>query len=195
MNPTNTAWNSESEKAHGENWRSWLGHLKGQPAQGLELGTWMGESAEWMLENIFTARDSTYCCVDTFEGSEEHRLAGIDCSGLERMTRNRLARFALRAMIFKARTDYALKYMFRDDRFDFIYVDAAHDAMNVLRDSVLAFELLKTGGTILWDDFTWGAMPEELDRPKMAIEAFLGCYARQLEVIGMGYQVAARRVA
>jgi hypothetical protein len=76
-----------------------------------------------------------------------------------------------------------------------LYVDAAHDAQNVLRDSVLHFEFLKVGGIMIWDDFGWTVMPHEIDRPKMAVEAFLACYARKVEVIGMGWQVAVRKVA
>lgn len=192
---TNTAWISESEKAHGENWRKWLGHLRDKPAIGLELGTWMGESAEWMLDNIFTNRACAYYCVDTFEGSDEHRLAGIDCSQIEHDTRERLARFS-RAMIIKSRSDEFLRRSPRiGPGYDFIYVDAAHDALNVLRDAVLAFDLMKVGGVMIFDDYAWNVMPEKIDCPKMAVDAFVSCYGRQLEVIGLGYQVAVKKVA
>lgn len=183
---TNTAWTSECEAAHGDNWRKWLGHLVGVPAQGLELGTWMGESAEWMLDNIFTHEAAHYCCVDTFEGSEEHHIAGIDCSTIEADTRERLSRFAGKVDIFKAYSHDSLYGMrYGGTRFDFVYVDAAHDAKNVLRDAVLAFEVLKPGGTMVFDDYYWAVMPHDIDRPKMAVDAFVACYAAELEVIGI----------
>lgn len=187
-------WKSGCGAAHGENWTQWIGHLKSLPVTGLELGTWQGESAEWMLENVFTHREARYCCVDTFEGSEEHKLAGMDCSTLETDTRERLRRFGHRAQIFKGLSHAAMKTMFSRDQFDFIYVDAAHDAMNVMRDSVLAFDLLKPGGVILWDDYGWHVFTDPVDCPQMAIDAFIGCYAKQLEVIGMGWQVAAKKL-
>lgn len=188
---------SEHEQAHGENWRRWLGHLKDKPGVfGIELGSWLGESAEWFCQNIVTTRDSTLLCVDTFAGSEEHRLAGIDCRGNEAACRNRLIDFA-QVTILKKTTAEALKGLAHAENpfADFIYVDAAHDSMNVLRDSVLAFDLLKVGGVMIWDDYLWEVMEAETDRPKLAIDAFLATYARRLEVIGLGWQLAVRRVA
>jgi len=188
-------FSSEVAKAHGDNWTLWLGHLKGTPAQGLELGTWLGESAEWMLDTIFTHERSEYYCVDTFEGSEEHRLAGIDCSVCEGETRKRLDRFGGREIIHKARSDHAMKHFLRGFDFDFIYVDAAHDAMNVLRDSVLAWDLLKVGGVMIWDDYLWAVMADEAQRPRLAIDGFLACYSGRYEILGMGWQVAVKKLA
>ena len=184
----------EHHKAHGADWYKYLHQFIGQPVKGLEIGTWMGVSAEWMLDLIFTHPDSRYNCVDTFEGSDEHRLAGQDCSTLEGETRKRLERFGRRAVIFKSFSDQALRYMFRDEKFDFIYIDGAHDAMNVLRDAVLAFDNLNVGGIMIWDDYRWEVMEDAIDRPKMAIDAFLECYSPRLEVIGARSQIAIRKL-
>lgn len=183
--------------AHGPNWLKWVGHLAGQPAHGLELGMWRGEFAEWLLDNILTHPSSRYTGVDTFEGSEEHRLAGIDCSDLEARARGRLAHFGGKVEVVALPTNDALRFVLSrpEPVYDFVYCDAAHDAMNVLRDSVLAFELLKTGGIFVWDDYQWTVMEQEIDRPRIAIDAFLSCYARRVEVIGLGWQVAAKKIA
>ena len=187
---------SEFGKVHGANWTEWLGHLKHVPRCGIELGTWEGDSAEWALANIFTHPESQYICVDTFEGSEEHRLAGIDCSGMYGRVTERLKRFGTRADVVCAYSHAALlELISKTARLDFAYIDAAHDAMNVLRDSVLAFELLKVGGIMIWDDYTWNVFPQAVDCPKLAIDSFLSCYARQLEVIALGYQVCVRKTA
>lgn len=190
-------FSSEFAKAHGPNWTEWLGHLKGNScAQAIELGTWLGESAEWALDNIFTGENARYLCVDTFEGSDEHRLAGIDCAENENTARARLGRFEGRAVIHRCRSDEFLRLSHAAQNcFDFVYVDAAHDAMNVLRDSVLAFDLLRPGGILVWDDFEWKVMTEEIDRPKLAIESFLNCYARRFEVMGIGWQVCIKKIA
>lgn len=193
---------SEQHKAHGPNWTKWLGHLSGMPDRtGLELGCWRGESAEWMLDHIFTGHKSGYVTVDTFEGSEEHHMGGIDCTANEKIARERLARFGDAAIIIKGTSfDHLRTHAFHCQTnpgkylFDFVYVDAAHDAMNVLRDSVLAFDMLKPGGIMVWDDYEWTVMQQPVDRPKLAIDAFLTCYARQVEVIGMGWQVAVKKL-
>lgn len=190
----NTAWDSEMEKAHGDNWREWLGHLKDTPAYGLELGTWMGESAEWALANIFTHPNAHYVCVDTFEGSAEHHLAGIDCSTIEADAKERLAPFGDRVQIRKGYSNLVLRTYDPVPILDFVYVDAAHDSFNVLRDAMLAFDLLKVGGVMIFDDYEWKVYPDEIDRPKIAVDAFLACCARKVEIIGMGWQMAVKKV-
>lgn len=188
---------------HGHNWAKWLAHLKDKPAVGLELGSFRGASAEWALENIFTHPNSTYTCVDAFEdsGSEEHKVNGIDCSNNEKITTERLQKFGERAWIFRQYSDKFLRHAFAPDNpesdlrhFDFVYVDAAHDSMNVLRDAVLAFDLMKDGGIMVFDDYTWNVMPREIDRPKMAIDSFLNCYADRLTVVAKEYQVVIKKI-
>lgn len=167
-----TDWHSEVGKVHGQNWIDWFGHLSGTPAQGLELGTYVGESAEVMLDHVFTHPEARYHCVDHFRGSAEHVAAGDD-GELEKKARERLLRFAPRAQIFKSDTVEAMRGMYRNDRFDLIYVDADHHALSVLRDSMCAWDLLKPGGHLMWDDYGWRAMPDEADRPQPGIDAFL----------------------
>ena len=179
--------------AHVADWLKWLGHLKGKPAHGLEVGTFLGESAEWMLENIFTNEDSRYSCVDTFQGSAENRLAGMDCSGLYTAAHERLSRFQARVAFYIGESRIVLREM-RGESLDFALIDGAHDAQNVLRDGVLAFDLLKVGGIMVFDDYEWALMPDAIDQPKMAVQAFLACYGRQCEVIGLGSQCAVRKL-
>lgn len=193
-------FSSEFAKAHGPNWKKWLAPIVGAPnAIGIELGTWRGESAEWILDNVLTHETSRLHCVDTFKGSDEHQLAGIDCSGIHAETIKRLARFGSPRVTIHVGESHQVLWARLAGRLpravDFVYVDAAHDAMNVLRDAVLSFEMLAVGGVMIFDDFTWTVMRDEIDRPKMAIEAFIACYARRVEVIGMVYQVALRKVA
>jgi predicted O-methyltransferase YrrM len=132
--------------------------------------------------------------VDTFEGSEEHHLAGIDCEDLFHDTKERLSRFGLQAIIYKSLSDEFLRH-YDGLPLDFVYVDAAHDAMNVMRDAVLSFDLLKIGGVMIFDDRDWHVMPDPVDCPGLAIDSFIACYARRLEIIGWGYQAAVKKLA
>jgi len=176
---------------HGPHFLQWIGHLKGTPASGMELGTLLGESAEWMLKNIFTHPDSSYLCVDTFGGSVEHGGTESDWAELEASTRAKLSAYP-QAVVCKNRSADWMKIC--PEGLDFIFIDAAHDSLNVLRDSVLAFDLLKVGGTLCWDDYGWNVMPDPLDCPKVAIDSFLNIYSRQIEVLGKGWLVAAKKI-
>lgn len=185
---------SEAGRVHGENWKNWLAEFRGKKVVGLEIGTFEGDSAEWMLENVTTHGDSRYHCIDPFCGAADHHFHGIDTSKTEERTRAKLARFP-NVIIHKAYSQDKLREMPKAS-IDFCYIDGSHTARDVLRDAVLAFDLLKVGGVGIFDDLMWAAMPNELDRPKVAIEAFLKIYGKQLRVLSpKGYQVAFQKVA
>ena len=177
-------------------WLNWLGHLQDQPnVSGLEAGTFRGYSSKWMLENIFTHPTARYYSVDTFEGSKEHQGdPTIDWAVLEAGTRAYLAPHP-QSVIIKGQSNHVLHKMYMDcQMFDFTYIDAAHDARNVLRDAVLAFDILKVGGVMIFDDYLWAMMADPLDRPKIAIDSFLSCNAKQIEVLGIGTQVGLKKI-
>ena len=185
-----------TEHGHAANWRQWLAPFMGTPCIGMELGTWKGESAEWFLEHVCTHERAHFYCVDNFEGSVEHHLAGIDCSVNEKEARDRLVRFFSKAAIWKTTTAKALRFASHVGiECDFIYVDAAHDAQSVLRDAVMAFEILKVGGILIFDDYLWQVMPEAVDCPKISIDAFVSCYGKQIEIISLGeWQACVRKI-
>ena len=56
----------------GELWSEIFKEFKDQEVFGLEIGSFEGRSAIWLLENILTHSNSHLTCVDTFEGSMEH---------------------------------------------------------------------------------------------------------------------------
>lgn len=183
---------SECGRVHGPNWLKWTGYLKSKPnITGLELGTFQGDSAQWFLDNIFTDATSQYICVDPFTGSIEHSIAAIDCTQNEAITREKLKQYQ-NVVILKEYSNQVL--LSNDTKLDFVYVDAAHDAMNVLRDAVLAFERLKPGGVIVFDDYSWRVMPREVDCPRIAVDAFAACYADHIEFLGKGSQYAIRKL-
>jgi predicted O-methyltransferase YrrM len=71
------------------------------------------------------------------------------------------------------------------EQFDLIFIDGSHEAPDVLADSVLAFPLLRVGGTLIFDDYIWSDQkPQQRDplrMPKPAIDAFVNIYQRKIE--------------
>lgn len=183
--PLRVPAHTDTARRHGNNWMKYLAPLVGKPnIVGLEIGTFRGDSAEWMCENVFFHDKARYHCVDPFTGNPEHAVAGIDCSTLESDSRKRLSVFP-QVKIIKDYSNNALRRF--QNELDWAYVDGAHDSMNCLRDSVLAFDALKVGGLLCWDDVPWGeASAPETDKPKIAVEAFLACYKNQIEVLMHG---------
>ncbi len=186
---------SECGRVHGPNWLKWLGHLRGTPAVGLEIGTFEGDSAEWMLDNVYTHPESRYICIDPFTGAIDHAFAKIDCSDTERKAREKLARFQNVEIHKGCSQDILPAMVAKGMRIDGIYVDGSHTARDTLRDSIYSHDLLKVGGIMIWDDFEWAVMPDLLDRPKIGIEAFLAAYGHHVEALHpRGWQVAARKI-
>lgn len=172
---------TETGRVHGPNWLKWLAPFAGKPnVAGLEVGTFEGNSAEWMLDNIFTDPSSRYHCIDPFTGSIEHKVANINTANLEQSARARLSRFP-NVEIHVGFSQHVL----RDLKAKVVctYIDGDHTARATLRDAVLSFDLLEVGGIMIFDDLSWAVFPNELDRPKLGIECFLKAYARQITVI------------
>lgn len=184
---------TETGRVHGPHWLKHLSGLIGKPdICGLEIGTFRGDSAEFMCENVFFHETARYYCIDPFTGSPEHAEAGIDCTTLESDSRERLGKFP-QARIVKEYSNEALR-RFRLE-LDFAYIDGAHDAMNCLRDAVMVFDAVKVGGVICFDDVLWEVHKDPLDRPKMAVDAFMACYAKQVEVLMHGgWQTILRKI-
>src|SRR5665648_171918 len=158
------------------NWSTLLGHLAGlSNLKCLEIGSFEGRSACWLAENIVTHQTSRLYCVDPFTGSVEHQGGPWELNSLYDRFLSNVKDYGNRIIPIKSYSNLALKDpAIISQTFDFIYIDGAHDAMNVLRDSVLAFDLLKTSGIMIFDDYLWGQFG--INTPRMGIDAFLSCY-------------------
>lgn len=162
----------------------------------LEIGSFEGRSTVWTMENMMQPGDSLLC-VDTWEGGEEHSSLNMDlvrrrfvsnierakdrCPGLNVVVENSPSWLSLACAIGE------------ETEFDFIYIDGSHQAPDVLRDCVMAWTTLKTGGVMVLDDYVWGDPRMPLHRPKMAIDAFMNIYAADIVILHMGYQVAIKK--
>ena len=178
-------------------WKSLLPQL---PAIGkiLEVGSYEGRSATWLIENGFSAegKRETFC-VDTWAGGVEHR--NTDMSAIEERFHSNIA-----VAKSKARSDvavHALKGASFDrlasliaqghgQTFNLVYIDGSHQCADVLGDLVLGFQLCKPGGLIVCDDYLWSMEPhgneDLLNQPKLAIDSFVNCYRRKLHVLPTG---------
>jgi len=166
----------------------WLRHLarfmKKPDIHGLEIGCFEGRSSIWFMERIATHESSTMSCIDVFTDAIEARFDNnIEVAGFsDRMKKHKgYSQDVLRKL------DYA--------SFDFIYIDGCHLASCVLTDAVLAWDLLKPGGMIIFDDYVWALEKAKTQRPKVAIDAFMTVYANHIRVRERGYQVIIEKLA
>lgn len=155
-----------------------------QPEKSLEIGCYEGRASVWLLSNTST----NLTVVDTFLGSDEH---GDESTLFARFTEN-TKEFSGRLLVSSEASRVMLKRL-QPDIFDFIYIDGSHYAADVLEDAVLAFPTLKSGGIIIFDDYTWGGMMPYHSTPAPGINAFLDSYGDKLEVLEKNSQVVIRK--
>jgi predicted O-methyltransferase YrrM len=162
----------------------------------LEIGTFEGRAAVWLLENVLTDPTSQLVCVDTFGGSDENRAklsVNTFLNGLHRRFINNIRATGRsdQVQVIVGRSQTELRRL--KGQFDFIYVDGSHHAPDVIQDAIESFRLVKTGGLILFDDYEW-TDPAVPIPPRPAIDAFLDIYRDQLRVVHRGYQLCVQKM-
>lgn len=180
-----------------------LSHLAGKPnLRFLQIGAFTGDASVWLLENVLTGGhlpgygyDAFLVDVDTWEGSSEPEHEPFDWADVERAYDEKTA--GLRpALLTKIKTTSTRYFTTRPDPlFDFIYIDGDHTAPTVLSDAVHAFDVLKHGGLMAFDDYQWKPYPDAppQDAPGLAIDAFTACYRDRLDILEAGLQVWVRK--
>jgi cephalosporin hydroxylase len=172
----------------------------------LEIGSFEGRSMVWIAENMMQDGDSIDC-VDTWEGSEEHKngeLRGAE----ERFNHNAqlvMDKYpseqggTMRPVgAHKEPSVQAFGWWLYEDlkdgpSCDFIYIDGSHVAKDVLTDACMAWPLLKQGGLLVFDDYLWGESRDILHRPRFAVDVFTNIFAESLDIVHIGHQFVVRK--
>lgn len=166
------------------------------PRRVLEIGSFEGASTCYMIEKLGRATPLEIHCIDSWEGGVEHQSQGYDMSAVERRFDHNV-RLAISASPnpvefrkHKGTSDIHLSRLIaagRKGSFDLVYVDGSHQAPDVLLDAVLGFNLLRVGGVMIFDDYTWfEKLPQGKDPlrcPKLAIDSFVNVNFRKIEII------------
>lgn len=161
----------------------------------LEIGSWEGRSALFFLNYLPNA---SITCVDTFAGSIEHRAwplsqQELQLRDIEKRFDNNLAPFAHRVHKRKQDSLVALgKLGIEGRRFDLVFVDGSHLAIDVYRDGVLSWPLVVPGGIVIFDDYQRKLGPVE-DLPHVGIDAFLGTIRENCDEVFRGHQLIIRK--
>lgn len=141
-----------------------------QPELMVEVGSWLGRSALEASKFYATQlqwRNFTLICVDTWLGSTEHWTKDETSRGLPRVHgfpvlyeqfMSNVALSGLQDLILplpQTSVNGARILDFHQLRFDWVYIDASHETMDVLLDMSLYWPLVKPGGVMFGDDWHW----------------------------------------
>jgi SAM-dependent methyltransferase len=171
---------------HEPHWFLHFGHLAGQPGlQAVEVGSFEGRSACWILEHLLTGENSRLICIDTFQDyDDQERNFDYNTS---------MAGCADRIVKLRGRSQQVLPLL-AEASFDFIYVDGSHLALDVLQDAAACWRLVRPGGIIVFDDYEHPLFPDSFGMSAgPAIDAFLSMLRGSYELIFKDWQMALRK--
>jgi predicted O-methyltransferase YrrM len=155
----------------------------------LEIGSFEGRSSCWFLNKIDD--NARLTCIDTWEGSKEHTF---DFNPIQqRFTDNvfQVKKDTQTLNVMKMTSFEAMARLIAERKqFDFIYIDGSHLGKDVMTDACMAFQLVRSGGVIVFDDYEWTDLPDPIDRPKMAIDYFITLFNKDINLIYSAYQLA-----
>jgi len=160
----------------------------------LEIGSWQGISANYILVNLPLTHLSI---VDTFLGSSEHNNENFSkkiTSNIEKKFDKNTIKFKKRISKYK-QTSYS--FFIENNltkKYDFIYVDGSHYFDDVIVDLLKSFERLNNHGIMIIDDYFWKHYNNILENNAFAINSFLMLKKKEIEIIGFDYQIAIKKI-
>lgn len=160
-------------------WQEHLQPLIGAEAQFLEIGSYQGMSACWLLDRILTHPRAALVCIDP--NFQVQFPINISLTGAATKVKPLVG------------SSHDLLPTLSDRAFDAVYIDGCHLASHVQQDANLAWRLLKSGGLMIFDDYEWTDPGYPGQDPKLGIDAFLESFQDQLDILHRAYQVIIRK--
>jgi len=130
----------------------------------VEVGAWLGRSAAYMAVEIANSnKNIKFICVDTWQGSTEHKNMVKDrdiyqefLTNIEPVT-NIITPYRM--------LSHEAAERFDDNSLDFVFIDASHDYINVMIDLKAWYPKVKKGGVFAGHDYnqSWPGVIKAVD--------------------------------
>ena len=171
-----------------------LAKFKNKKINILEIGVFEGAGTKWFLTNLITHKDSLLYAVDSFEGSPEYNLSHFESKVKKKFLESiRSTKKEKQVRIMEMYSYNALIELISKNNgklmFDIIYVDASHEAKDVISDAILSWNILNIGGVMIFDDYKWNLLLQEYSKPKIAVDSFIEIMKPSLNILHKGYKV------
>ena len=147
----------------------------------LEIGSFEGMSACWLLDYILTHPAAKLTCIDPYFA--ENFAPNIAKTG------------APDKIIKLVGPSQDLLPSLEPESYDFVYIDGCHWAEPVRQDALLSWKLLKPEGLVIFDDYEWNDPNYPGQETRIGIDAFIAEVQSEIEIIYHGYQLIARKTA
>lgn len=180
-------------------WSRWISLLQTPAPRLLEIGTWEGRSAVWLLENACQG-GGDITCIDHFD----LLTTAAGQKRYERVHHN----LKLTSKPYRIMDDFSVPalYTLLDESlssntgsgFDFVYIDGSHEADDTFLDGELAWRLSNKGAIVVFDDYNWGVQPVNgPHHPKRGIDAFMALHGGEYETLSSqnSYQLVLQKTS
>ena len=161
----------------------------------LEIGSWEGRSATFLLTSPLCANGGSIVCIDHFDlfatpaGKERYERVLHNLSLTGRPFRV-IEKFSVPGLM--TLLEEAIKS--ETTGFDWLYIDGSHRADDTFLDAELAWRLANEGAIFIFDDYLWGVQPQDSPyHPKPGIDAFMKLHENQFEIVSSSYQMVLRK--
>lgn len=157
-----------------------------KPKRILEVGSYEGKSACYYIDEIASKNSLELHCIDPWSNLPENENIFIENTNIA--IKNCINSVALKIHKGKSVTELSkLVSSGFQSYFDLIYIDGSHSAQDVIFDAVLAFQLARCGGLIIFDDYLWANKNRKdlspIDTPKIAIDSFTNIYFNKIDIV------------
>jgi predicted O-methyltransferase YrrM len=166
----------------------------------LEVGSYQGRSACWMLQNLlsdsgqltcidpFVHQDpDPFCCDFPTNGNPE--IAKRFWRNIDEFKKTNQTVELMFQRSYPALADLIVKQRF----FEFIYIDGNHSSPVVLADAVMCYGLLKPQGIMLFDDYT-KISQDIYSGSQHGIDSFCSVFGQHVSVLFKNRQVAIHKI-
>ncbi|KAH9938677.1 nucleotide-diphospho-sugar transferase [Fomitopsis serialis] len=179
-------------------WRGLFPRVRSTEPRVLEIGSWEGRSAVFLLTEL-CAQGGEAVCIDHFDLMKS-------AAGQERyskITHN----LSLTGKPFRVLDEFsfpALMTLLGEEMdnpnpgYDWIYVDGSHEADDTFLDGELVWRLAKKGAVVIFDDYHWDKEPSDsIHHPKRGIDAFMTLHRGEFDVLSRPeqYQVVLQKTS
>ena len=143
-----------------ELWTEVLAPLQGQPVKAIEVGCYQGMSSCWLLDNILTHQKSSLTCID--RQFDPKFKENITKTGAES-----------RVTFLKGKTHQQMEDC-TPDSFDLVNLqDRCKLTDHTEENTRLAWQLVKSGGFVIFSYYGWRNPKNPQQNPKVGIDRFL----------------------
>ena len=164
-------------------WIDVLQDYKTNKFEYLEIGSFEGNSAMFVLENF---KNSFLTCVDSWEQLElnsdsREGYEHLPIINIEKNFDDNLRIYLDRYKKEKIPSDLFFKK--NKKFFDVVFIDGSHFADNVFKDCKNSWPILKKDGILILDDYFWKSYEKLEQNPAFAINKFLKEISKEYKII------------